>query len=91
MPSFFYDPFSIQQQREQRHAMRQGKSHSSSESMTSVLDLSTVASRGRDNRSSAALSQQSGTGILGNATNSQFGKRIMRDRRDGNSASIDSL
>ncbi|CAL8078656.1 unnamed protein product [Calicophoron daubneyi] len=69
----------IQQQREQRHALRQGRN--SPPMGHSELDLSDVGGRGRDYRSSSAFNQYNSA--AGNSPSSGFyGRRGMRDRRD---------
>ncbi|KAF6775230.1 hypothetical protein AHF37_05158 [Paragonimus kellicotti] len=77
----------IQQQREQRHAMRQGKNVPMPTMVQSDLDLSDVGCRGRDYRNSPLGQSQhnASAGLLGAATTnpaSAYGRRGQRDRRD---------
>ncbi|TGZ70483.1 hypothetical protein CRM22_003175 [Opisthorchis felineus] len=78
----------IQQQREQRHALRQGKNVSPSAASTihSELDLSDVGSRSREYRNPPLgfTQQSSGVGLLGDSGSPSniYGRRSQRDRRD---------
>ncbi|KER23645.1 hypothetical protein T265_14590, partial [Opisthorchis viverrini] len=78
----------IQQQREQRHALRQGKNVSPSAASTihSELDLSDVGSRNREYRNPPLgfTQQSSGVGLLGDSGSPSniYGRRGQRDRRD---------
>ncbi|CAH8830374.1 unnamed protein product [Trichobilharzia szidati] len=72
----------IQQQREQRHAMRQGRNQSSAQS---ELDLSEVGVRGRDYRRGSSNSQCGDSNMSShnnNAPPSFYSRRNQNDRHD---------